>query len=363
MQLIFSLILLIYLIQQILFILVIAKIKQKRKENGQSIFISIIIPIKNEATNLETLLNSFETQSYPTTLFELILVNDSSTDKSLELIHKHKNISKLNINTLSLTSNEKGKKIAILKGAKVAKSEWIITTDADTLRNKDFIASSVDFLTSHKNMVLCFGNVIMSTDKSFLQNFQHIEYSVLQAVSIASSLFGTSVLGSAANMCVKKDILLQSNLKTKYCSGDDVFLLQWIKKTYGAKSVGWNFQKESAVETYPKNTWKDFWRQRIRWVGKTTGYSDFVTILVSVIAYLTNLSLLAFPFFATKTMWILIFSKPISDILLYSVYKYRFLNKEFKISFLHIIFTAIIYPIYLTLLVPTSIWFAKKQPW
>ena len=50
---------------------------------------SIVIPFRNEEKNLSTLLNSLQQLTYPTSQFEVILVNDASEDKSEELIKKH----------------------------------------------------------------------------------------------------------------------------------------------------------------------------------------------------------------------------------------------------------------------------------
>ncbi|MGX6402615.1 glycosyltransferase family 2 protein [Lactiplantibacillus plantarum] len=51
-------------------------------------FYSIIMPVYNAESSLETTINSVLVQSY--TDFELLIVNDASTDKSMNIIHKYR---------------------------------------------------------------------------------------------------------------------------------------------------------------------------------------------------------------------------------------------------------------------------------
>jgi biofilm PGA synthesis N-glycosyltransferase PgaC len=58
------------------------KLKEpKAPENYQPVtFISVLIPVRNEAGNILKLLNDLLVQSYPKTLFEVILIDDHSED-------------------------------------------------------------------------------------------------------------------------------------------------------------------------------------------------------------------------------------------------------------------------------------------
>src|SRR5947207_2550419 len=54
-------------------------------------FVSIVIPIRNEAENISACLNSIFDQSYPQEKFEVIVIDDYSTDSSLKLLEELKN--------------------------------------------------------------------------------------------------------------------------------------------------------------------------------------------------------------------------------------------------------------------------------
>lgn len=96
--------------------------------------LSIIFPLFNEENRLpRSLLKIIKfLKSEKKRKIEIILVNDGSRDKSLQLINafKKKNKSKFNIKIVSLPIN-KGKGFAIYEGIKCAKYEWILTSDID----------------------------------------------------------------------------------------------------------------------------------------------------------------------------------------------------------------------------------------
>ena len=47
--------------------------------------LSVIIPVRNEAANIEALLNDISNQTYPKNAFEVIVVDDSSEDETVEI--------------------------------------------------------------------------------------------------------------------------------------------------------------------------------------------------------------------------------------------------------------------------------------
>lgn len=91
-------------------------------------FLSIVIPLFNESKriyNLTAVLNYLKTKKFS---FEIIVVNDGSTDDSKDRINKLNNKSFFKI--LSYETN-KGKGYAIKKGVLAAKGDFILFTDID----------------------------------------------------------------------------------------------------------------------------------------------------------------------------------------------------------------------------------------
>ncbi|WP_372802795.1 glycosyltransferase, partial [Lutibacter sp.] len=94
---------------------------------------SILVPFRNEADNLSNLLQSILNIKYPKNKFEIILINDDSSDDSelivFNFIKQHPLIGSTLIN--NERNSNSPKKDAINTAIKIAKFEWIVTTDAD----------------------------------------------------------------------------------------------------------------------------------------------------------------------------------------------------------------------------------------
>src|SRR6478609_6302980 len=115
-----------------------AIVKKEINSTGKAHFISVIIPVRNEEKNIGTLLESLRTQDYYLrSNFEVIVVDDHSTDGSLEKCKGHIQ----NLTSFSLGADENGKKAALTYGIKHAKGEVIATTDADCLLPSDWLTT------------------------------------------------------------------------------------------------------------------------------------------------------------------------------------------------------------------------------
>jgi glycosyltransferase involved in cell wall biosynthesis len=91
--------------------------------------ISIIIPARNEESNLATCLESLTTQTG--VAFEIIVVNDHSTDRTQEIASSFKNVRVIQADPL--TPGWTGKNNAVTTGAREAEAPWLLFTDADTV--------------------------------------------------------------------------------------------------------------------------------------------------------------------------------------------------------------------------------------
>ena len=136
---------------------------------------SIIIPFKNEAEHLKALLTSLSELKYPEKLFEVILVNDDSTDDSEAIINKFKS---KNSGNYRVIKNERKtgspKKDAITKAISIARNEWILTTDADCTVPKYWLESFDGFIQNMDSYFIS-GPVNYHRANTFLEQFQTLE--------------------------------------------------------------------------------------------------------------------------------------------------------------------------------------------
>src|SRR5947207_485427 len=97
---------------------------------SNNVKVAVIVPVRNERHQLNYLMKSLLRQDYRLENFEIIIVDDHSTDGTFELAENYIHENKLsNISCIRNTGNFK--KDAISSGVLQTKAELIITTDAD----------------------------------------------------------------------------------------------------------------------------------------------------------------------------------------------------------------------------------------
>ena len=250
--------------------------------------ISVIIPVRNEEGNLPGLISDLNKQNYPNEYFEIILVNDHSTDRSVEIIKD----SIAGFSYISLADNPgRGKKQAIIHGANLSHFDFIITSDADCRRGKNWLAAFAGFLHENKPRMIL-GPVLPLPGAGFLEKAKALEFISLVASGAGAAGQGHPIMANGANLgFYKEELSLTKNpLKEEIPSGDDLFLMLNVKKNDPGNIL---FLKsgDAAVYTAMPKTWKSFLLQRKRWVSKSRFYRDFDLVFTALVVFLTNLLL------------------------------------------------------------------------
>jgi cellulose synthase/poly-beta-1,6-N-acetylglucosamine synthase-like glycosyltransferase len=257
-----------------------------KKEFTPKTSFTIVVPFRNEKENLPNLLHSISLLNYPIELVEIILVDDDSEEVfsvqdlvfSLKVI---KNIRKSN----------SSKKDAIETAIQVAKNDWIITTDADCLVQKDWL-TTFDQYIQEKEVEMVASGVCYVPKSGFLSAFQNLDFLSLQGATIGSFGINQPFMCNGANFAYSKYFFkelkgFQGN--ETIASGDDVFLLQKAISS-APKKVGFLLAKECIVATKPVATWSELFQQRVRWASKSTGYSSVYGKLLALVVLGGNLA-------------------------------------------------------------------------
>jgi chlorobactene glucosyltransferase len=106
--------------------------------------VSVIVPARNEAHNIERCVRSILSTTYPN--LELLVVDDSSTDGTSELARKSadRDPRARIVTNAPLPEGWFGKQWACTTGAKIARGEILQFTDADTVHSRDLVTRSVN---------------------------------------------------------------------------------------------------------------------------------------------------------------------------------------------------------------------------
>jgi cellulose synthase/poly-beta-1,6-N-acetylglucosamine synthase-like glycosyltransferase len=247
---------------------------------------TIVVPFRNEKENLPNLLHSISLLHYPKELVEVILVDDESEEVfsvqhsvfSLKVI---KNIRKIN----------SPKKDAIETAIQIAKHDWIITTDADCLVQKDWLRIYDQYIQENEVEMIASG-VCYIPKNGFLCAFQNLDFLSLQGATIGSFGINQPFMCNGANFAYSKQFFKELNGfqgNETIASGDDVFLLQKAV-SLAPKKVGFLLAKESIVATKSVTTWSELFQQRVRWASKSTGYSSVYGKLLALVVFGGNLA-------------------------------------------------------------------------
>src|SRR5271169_2515637 len=101
--------------------------------------ISVCIPARNEERNIRPCVEAVLNQTYPN--IEVIVLDDRSTDSTLEILHSIRNDKLKIVNGSDLPSGWAGKPHALYQAANLARGDWLCFIDADTLLAPEALAA------------------------------------------------------------------------------------------------------------------------------------------------------------------------------------------------------------------------------
>lgn len=323
-------------------------INQNANQGSRRVKISVIVAVRNEEDNIGRLLNQIVGQDYNKEFFEVLIVNDHSEDSTVEIINRTI-AENHNCNIKLINASGDGKKNAISEGVANSKGELVVTTDGDCEVPAGWLSEIVLFYENSDYKVIC-GPVIYSENKSLISKFFTLDFASLVASGAGSIGAGLPLMGNGANLAFEKKIFSGFNDNESYASGDDVFLIHYVAKKYGHKSIGFINKENVVVQTDPPAGIREFMKQRIRWASKASGYRLLWPLLVSFTVFLFNLGLFVILLFSISFPWLL----PIYMLLIITKFMidlplvFRFLNfvgnPKLKPYFF---IMEIIYPVYI----------------
>ena len=327
---------------------------------------SILIPFRNEAENLPDLLNSIASLDYPNHLYEIIFIDDDSDDDSREIITRFLSSIRNDIKiTQNIRTSNSPKKDAITTAIKQAKTEWIITTDADCILSKKWLNFFDAFIQKNKSKCIV-APVTYTHENSFLNRFQLLDILSLQGATIGGFGIKKPFLCNGANFAYQKDLFIELNGfsgNNTIASGDDIFFLEKAIKSH-PKQVHYLKSEDAIVTTKSQPSWETLKEQRIRWAAKTSAYNNWFGKLTGIIVLLMNaliitlITLSILNIFNIKTLaYILIIKLNIDFLLIYK--SATFFNQKNVLK--TYILSSILYPFFSVYIAFISIF--KSYKW
>ena len=272
------------------------KLTYKKEANIPSEFVSIIIPFRNEENNILKTYNSLSNQNYPVGNYEILFVNDSSDDNSLQLLEslpKKENVTIYSVpNEYSANAH---KKRAIRFGIEKSRGEIIVTTDADCIHQNNWLKNLLKFMDDKTGFVS--GPVEFNSNSNLFSRMQRLEFAGLVITGAGLIGSGNPIICNAANIAYRKKAFEEVGgftYQMSLSSGDDELLMQKIHRDTDYQ-IKFALDKNAIVSTEANQTLNDFYHQRKRWASKGLFYGDHLLLIKLILIFLFYLSIVAQP--------------------------------------------------------------------
>ena len=251
--------------------------------------VSIIVAARDEEENIAKTIEDILAQTYNHALTEIIFIDDHSTDRTAEIISRYPRVKLISLQEKSLNSY---KKKAIETAIGGASGKLILTTDADCRMGPEWLQTIVQYYVAHDYKMIS-SPVAYADEKNFFERAQSLEF--LYLIGMGASTIGNHKPSTCngANLAYEREAFYEvGGFKgiDDLASGDDELLLHKMAARYDQK-IGFLKNRNAIVYTQAKPTLTEFIQQRKRWASKSTRYKNKGIIVLGVLVWLFNLSI------------------------------------------------------------------------
>ena len=238
--------------------------------------VTILVPCFNEETWIRrTILNAMD-QFYPPDKLEVIVIDDCSTDHSVERIRE--TIEEIQTKEGPETAERihyivqpvnQGKREALVAGAKEAKHELVLFVDSDSFLNPYAIRNIVQPFKDARCGGVSGRTDVANTYTNSLTKMQSVRYYIaFRIMNAAEGLFDAVTCLSGPLSCYRKDLVLryaddwlnQRFLGHKATFGDDRAMTNFILRHHRT-----DYQDTAICYTIVPNDYDVFLKQQMRW--------------------------------------------------------------------------------------------------
>lgn len=217
-------------------------------------FVSVVIPVLNGETKIETCLTALAQQDYPSDRFEIIIVDNGSTDDTVKILKEFK--------VRFYTRKERGRSRALNTGIENARGEIICTTDISCQPEPQWISSIINsFKNSDVGCVAGEIRLLKANDKEIIKFQERCDYiSPFLALNRKKPPF--LPFSDGANASFRKSVFDEIGLfDESFIKGADVEICYRIFVLTGYKII---FNRQALVWEPGEPTLKELLKQRFR---------------------------------------------------------------------------------------------------
>lgn len=247
--------------------LIISVFYRQPKDNRHYPTVSVCITAKNEEDNIAETIHSCFASRYPAELFEVIAVDDGSTDKTWEKMEECKPRYGDRLTLVRFPEN-KGKRHAMAAGAEAAKGEILLYVDSDTFLDPEGMYRIMQPFVDPQ-VGAAAGHILVDIEDNFISKMESVRYYASHRINKAGEgVFGAVTCCSGAFSAYRRKAVmevLQAWLNQKFLGvqatfGDDRSLTNYVLQRYRIV-----YHDGARARTKVPSYWMKFFRQQLRW--------------------------------------------------------------------------------------------------
>ncbi|MCX7908487.1 MAG: glycosyltransferase [Ignavibacteria bacterium] len=256
-----------------------------KKTSQEHPYVSIIIPARNEECNIKDNLESLTKINYPNDKFEILVVNDRSTDRTSfvvnEIMKLNKNIKLVNIENDAQKEHIPGKAGAVHIGVNNSKGDLIFVTDADCQVQPNWLMKLTRLYNNNQTgFVSSYTNVIGTR---LFDKIQAIEWIYMHTMGMGGVGMNIPLGCYGNNITFRKKFYLNFGgyKNISFSVTEDLALqMAFHKNKY---EIHYLIDPETIVDTKPCKNLKEYFAQHHRWArgGLNLGWKAVVFVLSS----------------------------------------------------------------------------------
>ncbi|MBX3163235.1 MAG: glycosyltransferase [Bacteroidetes bacterium] len=253
--------------------------------------VTIVICARNEEKNIAFCLYSIIGELYERKNIQLILINDASTDSTVQQAERVLKNSEVDYKIIS-NPKQKGKKRSISYAMQFANHDLIVLRDADAISDYPsglWLRSISEFFQKEKPDLII-APVMFTNNIGTFWALQAIENNILALAACGSAHYKKPFLCNGANLIFTKQAFEKTqgyNSHLDIASGDDIFFLEDLKKIPDTK-IAYLKSHAAIVYTYPCRSLGELLKQKIRWASKFKSNSNPLNFLLAALTFAVN---------------------------------------------------------------------------
>jgi hyaluronan synthase len=234
--------------------------------------ISFGIPSKNEGENIRETIVRIAQSDYPKDKFDIIAINDGSTDNTLAEMYAAQKIAKemgVTVTVINWRKN-RGKRDGMAECAYRSSGDLIVYIDSDSFVEPSTARELAKYFVDPKVAAVAGHGFVANEEANYLTKMQAVRYFVaFKAYKGSESLFGSVTCCSGCCSAYRRSALLEIIdpwLKQKFlgvqCTyGDDRSLTNFLLR----RNYSTLYAPEAIAYTIVPDTLSKFMKQQLRW--------------------------------------------------------------------------------------------------